>query len=141
MHPLRDRVILWSESVKSLKQLGGTRLSPILHHDEKTRQAIRSGFWHFLAWSDPDPDPAKTWLLPYPTIPSSFPMLKHTLLPLGHRSPEVFGLVGSGFWINHPDSGFMAGSDVYNLLTTVREDQASNPIRIPQIFGVVGSGF
>jgi len=35
-------------------------------------------------------------------------------------------LAGSGFWINHPGSGSMAGSDMYNLLNTVRDDQASN---------------
>jgi hypothetical protein len=39
--------------------------------------------------------------------------------------PELFGLVGSG-------SETMAGSDMYNLLTTLCEDQASNAIRIPQ---------
>jgi hypothetical protein len=49
------------------------------------------------------------------------------------RIPQLFGLVGSGFWINHPDSGSMAGSDMFILLSTIREDQASNPIRISQI--------
>jgi hypothetical protein len=88
-------VILWSESVKSLKQLGG-RLNPTLHHDEKARQVMRSG--------------------------------------------SFLGLVGSGFSINHSGSGSMAGSDMYNLLTTVREDQASNAIRIQELFGTVGSG-
>jgi hypothetical protein len=41
-----------------------------------------------------------------------------------------------------PDSGFInSDSGSMDLLTTIREDQASKTIRIPEAFGLVGSGF
>ncbi len=80
-------MILWSESVKSLKQLGG-RLSPALHRDEKTRQATRSGFRIlFGSVADPDPDP------PDP----------HVFGPPGSRSISQKYGSGSGFGCGSPD--------------------------------------
>ncbi len=65
-----------------------------------------------MAWSDPD----SRFIIPVPD-PELFGLVRsgsRLIIPV--QDPELFGLVESGFWIHHPGSGSVAGSNIFYVL-------------------------